>query len=80
MSTAAVPNGLVSVMPQPCTTATPWRWTKARSIAGGQAAPPITVRFIVEKRRPCCSTWASSPCQTVGTPEDSVTPSASNSS
>ena len=51
----AVPRGESSVIPQACSTSTPWPSTKARSIEGGQAAPPTTVRFIV--RKPCLLFW-----------------------
>ena len=39
-----VPIGLVSVMPQEWMTAMP-RFSKARIMAGGAAAPPITTRL-----------------------------------
>jgi hypothetical protein len=42
--------------------------TSYSSIAGGQAEPPITVRFRLEKRSCLLWTWLSSPSQTVGTP------------
>src|SRR3954468_7641911 len=49
-------------------------------MAGGQADPPMMVRRIVWNFRLFASTCASRPCHTVGTPADTVTPSASNSS
>ena len=49
-------------------------------MAGGQAEPPMMVRRMVLNFRPLLSTCVSRPCQTVGTPADMVTPSASNSS
>jgi hypothetical protein len=73
------PSGLVSVMPQACTTCTPWRSWKDCTMAGGQAEPPMMVRRMVLNFSPLASTCASSPCHTVGTPADTVTPSASNS-
>ena len=45
--------------------------------ACGMAEPPTAVRRMVENFRPCCSTWASKPCQMVGTPALTVTASAS---
>ncbi|MOA20657.1 hypothetical protein D3C78_1411120 [compost metagenome] len=80
LGTQAVPSGLSSVMPQTCSTCTSWRSWKAAIMDEGQAEPPITVRRMVEKVLPVASTWASRPCQTVGTPADRVTFSASNSS
>ena len=67
-------------MPQAWMTCTPWSAWKLRIMAGGQAAPPMTVRRIVENFSSCAWTCASSPCHTVGTPADSVTPSDSISS
>ena len=49
-------------------------------MAGGQAEPPITVRFKVEKRRPPACIWPSIICQTVGTPAANETFSLSISS
>jgi hypothetical protein len=49
-SVPAVPSGLISVMPQACNTCTPYSSWNARIIAGGQAEPPITTFFSVEKR------------------------------
>ena len=51
-----------------------------RIIAGGHADPPMTLRVMVLNFRRFDSTYASSPCHTVGTPADSVTRSDSNSS
>src|SRR5512139_723973 len=76
----AVPSGLISVMPQAWSTWTPYFCSKSLIIAGGQAEPPITVRFMVENFRPLASVWASRPCHTVGTPAEQVTFSASKSS
>src|SRR5512145_1825881 len=76
----AVPSGLISVMPHAWSTCTPYFCWNSLIIAGGQAEPPITVRFIVENFRPLDSMNASNPCQTVGTPAEQVTFSASNSS
>ncbi len=49
-------------------------------MAGGQAEPPITVRSMVEKPAPDSRRWLSRPSQTVGTPAEQVTRSASISS
>ena len=49
-----MPSGLISVMPQACSTCTPYSSWKVRIIAGGQAEPPITVLFSVEKRSFFC--------------------------
>ena len=49
-------------------------------MAGGQAEPPMTVRFRLLKRRPLDCTCISSICQMVGTPALKVTCSASISS
>src|SRR6478609_7048714 len=49
-------------------------------MAEGQADPPMMVRRMVLNSRLFDSTWASRPCHTVGTPADTVTPSASNRS
>ncbi len=53
---------------------------KARIIAGGQAAPPTTVRSRVENFAPFCFRYCSRPIQTVGTPAEKVTFSVSKSS
>jgi hypothetical protein len=52
-----VPSGLISVIPQACSTSTPKSSWNARIIAGGQAEPPITTRFRVVNRAsaPSCS-------------------------
>src|SRR5690606_12262311 len=76
----AVPSGDISVMPQACTTCTRRRSIRVSIIAGGQAEPPITVRRKVENRKSLVSTWLIRPSQTVGTPAEKVTPSASNNS
>src|SRR5437868_288948 len=54
--------------------------SKVSNIAGGQAEPPMIVRFMVLNFRSLFCTCVSRPCQTVGTPAETVTPSASNSS
>ena len=79
-SVHSVPSGLNSVMPQACSTSTPYCSRKAVIIAGGQAEPPMTVRLSAGKRNPFAPMWASSICQTVGTPAANVTRSDSNSS
>ena len=53
LKVVAVPSGLISVMPQACSTSTPYSSWNARIIAGGHADPPITTRFSVEKRSFC---------------------------
>ena len=47
LSVHDVPRGESSVIPQACNTSTPCPSTKERSMEGGQAAPPTTVRLIV---------------------------------
>jgi hypothetical protein len=44
-----VPMGLSSVIPQACNTATPYASWNLRNMAGVQAAPPMMVRFMLEK-------------------------------
>src|SRR3989344_840066 len=73
----SVPRGDISVMPQAWMTSTPYSFSKARIIAGGQAAPPITVLLKVLNFRPLALTWLSRPSQMVGTPADIVTFSSS---
>jgi hypothetical protein len=68
LSVHSVPSGLISVMPQACSTSTPYCSRKASIMAGGQAEPPMTVRLSVEKRSLFGPMWPSSICQTVGTP------------
>ena len=80
MNVHAVPSGLISVMPQAWSTWTPYFCSNSLIIAGGQADPPITVRFIDENLSLFASVCASRPCHTVGTPAEHVTCSASNSS
>src|SRR5262249_797237 len=80
LSVPTVPTGLISVMPQACSTWTPYFSWNSLIIAGGQADPPITVRFMVENLKLFDSVYASSPCHTVGTPADNVTFSVSNNS
>ena len=60
-------------------TSTPKSSSRVRIIAGGQAEPPMTVRFRVERRRPFCFMWLMTPSQMVGTPALKVTRSDSNS-
>ena len=48
LNVATVPSGLISVMPQACSTLTPKSSWNVRIIAGGQAEPPITVARSVE--------------------------------
>ena len=67
-SVHSVPSGDISVMPQACSTSTPYSSRKAVIMAGGQAEPPITVRFSVENLRLLGFMWPSSICQMVGTP------------
>ena len=80
MSVLTEPSGLVSVMPQACSTSTPNSSRKVSIMAGGQAEPPITVRFRVENLSLLPCTCPSSICQMVGTPAAMLTPSASISS
>ena len=67
-------TGLVSVMPQAWTTATPCAANRS-IITGGQAEPPMPTRRTGESPSPRASTQSSSPIQTVGTPAVRVTPS-----
>ena len=67
-------------MPQPCWTRIPNSSFRQRTIAGGQAEPPITTFSRVENRSPCCFMWLMRPSHTVGTPEERFTFSVSNSS
>ena len=46
-SVPTVPIGLVSVMPQPCSTSTPCFCSKSRIMLSGTAEPPTSVRFSV---------------------------------
>ena len=76
----SVPIGLISVMPQACTTSTPKSSSKARRMASGTAEPPMMTRLRVEgfslfSRRNCVSM-----SHTVGTAADSVTCSLSSNS
>ena len=68
-----MPSGDISVMPQACSTSTPYSSLNAVIIAGGQAEPPITVRLSVEKRSLPADMWPSIICQTVGTPAAKLT-------
>lgn len=79
-SVQTVPSGDISVMPQACSTSTPYTSLKALIMAGGQAEPPMTVRLSVLNLRLLACRWPSSICQTVGTPAAMVTFSASISS
>ena len=67
-------------MPQAWFTVTPCLSRNASSIAGGQAEPPITVRFMVLSLSALASMCESSICHTVGTPAENVTFSCSNRS
>ncbi|MNT54545.1 hypothetical protein D3C72_1917150 [compost metagenome] len=67
-------------MPQPWMTSTSNLSIRVSIMAGGHAAPPITVRRKVENFKLFCKAWFSKPSQTVGTPAENVTFSASNSS
>jgi hypothetical protein len=49
LSVHTVPSGDISVMPQACSTSTPYTSLKAVIMAGGQAEPPITVRLSVRE-------------------------------
>ena len=42
-SDATVPTGVISVMPQTCSTRRPWRCSNALIIAGGAADPPVMI-------------------------------------
>jgi hypothetical protein len=75
-----VPIGEVSVMPQPCSTSMPNSSRKARIRLSGTAEPPIRTRLTVGICRLFSRRWVSSPCQTVGTAAEKVTPSLSISS
>ena len=75
-----VATAVVSVMPQPWRTSTSYCSANLAISASGIAEPPVAVRRMVEKRSPCCSTWAIRPCQMVGTPALTVTRSDSISS
>jgi hypothetical protein len=80
LNVLTVPSGLSSVMPQAWSTWTPYSSSKVRIIAGGQAEPPITVRFSVPNPMPFAFTCWSRPSQMVGTPAEQVTFSDSKSS
>ena len=67
-------------MPQAWVTSTPKSCWKPRIRLSGQAEPPISTRFSVEKRRSLVFMCANRPCHTVGTAAEKVTPSASISS
>ncbi len=54
-------------MPQAWTTRMPWRSSKPRIRAGGQAEPPMTTVRRQVTSRCLASSSASSPCQMVGT-------------
>ena len=75
-----MPSGLISVMPQACSTSTPYSISNASIIAGGAAEPPITAYFTVESLSLLACRYCSSANQMVGTPAAKVTLSFSNSS
>ena len=75
-----VPMGEVSVMPQPCRTSMLNSSWKARIRLSGTAEPPISTFLTVGIFRLFSRRWVSSPCQTVGTAAEKVTPSLSISS
>ena len=52
LSEQTEPTGLISVMPQPCSTWTPCSSSKASIIDGGAAAPPTTARSSVDSFLP----------------------------
>jgi hypothetical protein len=72
---AITPSGQVSVMPQICSTSTPYLVLKASAMARGTALPPITTRFRLSGRWPVCFSQARYIVQMVGTPPVKVTPS-----
>src|SRR5947209_3734983 len=49
--TAAVPSGLISVMPQPWMTAMPCRFSNASIRAGGTAEPPDRAHRVARRHR-----------------------------
>ncbi len=69
------PTGLISVIPQPCTTWMPIA-PNASSSSSGQAEPPTIIRRSAGSRAPVFSRCASSPSQTVGTPAVKLTRSS----
>ena len=69
-----MPSGLISVIPQACTSSMPRR-SNASIIDGGTADPPQTSRRRVEHCRPAEERYASKASHTVGTPRLTVTPS-----
>jgi hypothetical protein len=75
-SELTVPTGLISVMPQPCSTVTPCPSRNARIMDSGTAAPPMTVRSRLSSVLPLLSRYCRSADQTVGTPAASVTRSS----
>jgi hypothetical protein len=72
--------GEVSVIPQPCSTSMSNSSWKARIRLSGTAEPPIRTRLTVGIFRLFSRRWVSSPCHTVGTAAEKVTPSLSISS
>ncbi len=71
-----VPTGLISVIPQPCATTTPYLSRSVFTIARGTAAPPMTTSLSGARSPPTLSRWPSSIVQTVGTAAEVVTPSS----
>jgi hypothetical protein len=79
-SVLIVPTGLISVIPQPCSTLRPKSSDSVRTIAGGTAEPPIVAYLSVENLRRCCFMWAIRLSHTVGTPAELSTRSVSKRS
>ena len=81
LSSAAVPSGVISVMPQAWMVRMPWR-SKPRIIASLAAEPPTAVRNAGsrDQRSGSASSAWRIPFQMVGTPAASVTRSASQRS
>jgi hypothetical protein len=64
-----VPTGLISVMPQPCAASMPNSRSKAAMSGFGAAEPPMVMISRARGLRPRARISASSPSQTVGTPQ-----------
>ena len=81
LSSAAVPSGVISVMPQAWMVRTPWR-SKPRIIASLAADPPTAVRNrgSNDQRSASASSACKIPFQIVGTPAANVTRSLSQRS
>jgi hypothetical protein len=69
-----VPDGDISVMPQPCCMRTPRRRYRS-SRSSGIADPPHTIRSSVARSDPAGPAWSTA-SQNVGTPAAIVTPSS----